>query len=122
MVALEKAGKESSDEYGEILQRELYTRYICRLNPWPEGLQHSFAVANGIIYNQMQGPNEFVITGNLKSWDRWADLHRITVPTLVMGARHDEMNPQSVEREATLIPGTRFFMSETGSHLAMWDD
>lgn len=122
LAALEKAGKDGSDEYGEILQRELYTRYICRLQPWPAGLQHSFSVANGTIYNQMQGPNEFVITGNLKTWDRWADLHRITTPTLVMGARYDEMNPKSIAREADLIPGSRLFISETGSHLAMWDD
>ncbi|WP_343617066.1 proline iminopeptidase-family hydrolase [Novosphingobium sp.] len=122
LATLEKAGKADSDEYGSILQRELYTRYICRLSPWPSGLQHSFDVANGTIYNQMQGPNEFVITGNLKGWDRWSDLPRITTPTLVMGARYDEMNPKSIEREANLIPHAQLFMSENGSHLAMWDD
>ncbi|MBS7553134.1 proline iminopeptidase, partial [Ancylobacter dichloromethanicus] len=42
--------------------------------------------------------------------------------TLVMGARYDEMNPESERREAALIPAARLFMSETGSHLAMWDD
>lgn len=122
LSALEEAGKSGSEEYGALLQKYLYTRYICRLDPWPAGLQHSFEVANGTIYNQMQGPNEFVITGNLKNWDRWGDLHKIKTPSLVMGARFDEMNPKSVEREAKLIPDARLFMSETGSHLAMWDD
>lgn len=69
LAALEQAGKADSDAYGEILQKQLYTRYICRLDPWPLPLQHSFRVANSVIYNQMQGPNEFVITGNLKTWN-----------------------------------------------------
>jgi proline iminopeptidase len=122
LYRLEAAGLQASDEYGAILQNELYSRYICRLNPWPAGLQRSFAIANGTIYNQMQGPNEFTITGNLKDWDRWADLPRLAVPTLVTGARYDEMNPESIRREAALIPGALLFVSETGSHLAMWDD
>jgi proline iminopeptidase len=122
LTALEKSGRSGSDKYSEILQKELYTRYICRLSPWPAGLIHSFEVANNVIYNTMQGPNEFVITGNLSTWDRWADLPRISTPTLVMGARYDEMNPRSIEREAKSIPGAELFMSQTGSHLAMWDD
>jgi len=122
LEALETTGQSGSEEYARILEKELYTRYICRLDPWPKDLQHSFAVANGVIYNQMQGPNEFVITGNLKDWNRWTDLPNIRVPTLVMGARYDEMNPDSVRREAALIPSSTLFMSETGSHLAMWDD
>ena len=39
-----------------------------------------------------------------------------------MGAKYDEMNPESIRREATLIPGAKLFMSDTGSHLSMWDD
>jgi len=29
------------------------------------------------VYNAMQGPSEFVPTGNLKAWDRWKMLHAI---------------------------------------------
>lgn len=122
LEALERAGAASGDEYEGILEKELYSRYICRLSPWPRDVQHSFSVANTLIYNQMQGPNEFIITGNLKNWDRWRDLPKIKVPTLVMGARYDEMNPESVRREAALIPNSKLFMSDTGSHLSMWDD
>ncbi|MET3722567.1 proline iminopeptidase-family hydrolase [Sphingomonas trueperi] len=122
LAALEAAGEQGGEAYGKILQDELYTRYICRLKPWPAPLTHSFEVANGTIYNQMQGPNEFVVTGNLRNWDRWHDLPNLQVPTLVMGARYDEMNPKSIEREARLIPGAELFLSKTGSHLTMWDD
>ncbi|SDA24826.1 proline iminopeptidase [Sphingomonas sp. NFR15] len=122
LETLEKAGQQGGDEYSGIIQRELYARYICRLDPWPEPVLRSLGGINPVIYNQMQGPDEFTLTGNLRDWDRWADLPRIRTPTLVMGARYDEMDPQSIRREAQLIPHSSLFISETGSHLAMWDD
>jgi proline iminopeptidase len=85
-------------------------------------VQRSLGGINTVIYNQMQGPDEFTLTGNLMNWDRWADLSRIQTRTLVMGARNDEMNPDSIRREADLISQSSLFISETGSHLAMWDD
>ena len=122
LAALEAANAQSGDEYGTIVREQLYSRYVCRLAPWPAALLRSLAGMNAGIYNQMQGPDEFTLTGNLKDWDRWADLKRIATPTLVMGARFDEMNPNSIRREARLIRGASLFMSDSGSHLAMWDD
>ncbi|MFC0576958.1 proline iminopeptidase-family hydrolase [Paraburkholderia solisilvae] len=122
MSALERKGKTDANEYQHLVMQYLYHVYICRSNPWPVSVQHCFAGVNEQIYSTMQGPNEFVVTGNLKEWDRWASLPRISTPTLVMGARYDEMDPASEQREAFAIPHAEFFMSETGSHLAMWDD
>ena len=122
LEALERAGKRDSEEYGAIVQGELYPRHVCRIQPFPEPVQRAFANVNAKIYNQMQGADEFIVSGNLKDWDRWKDLPRIKVPTLVMGARYDEMNPDSVRREAALIPGAKVFISDTGSHMTMWDD
>jgi proline iminopeptidase len=70
----------------------------------------------------MQGPNEFVITGTFKDWDRWADLEQITVPTLVIGGRHDTMNPADIEHMGELIPNATVGICENGSHMSMWDD
>jgi proline iminopeptidase len=120
--ALENAGRRESEEYSTIVADELYPRHICRVQPFPEPVQRTFQKANVKIYNQMQGADEFVVSGNLKGWDRWRDLPRIRTPVLVMGARYDEMNPDSVRREARLIPGAQLFISDTGSHLTMWDD
>ncbi|WP_244471593.1 proline iminopeptidase-family hydrolase [Methylobacterium sp. ARG-1] len=122
LTALEAAGLGDSEAYADLVQRELYSRYICRLDPWPSPIQRSLSGLNTDIYRQLQGPNEFTPTGELKEWDRWADLHRIATPTLVIGARYDEMNPESARREARLIPNAELFLSDTGSHLAMWDD
>jgi proline iminopeptidase len=43
----------------------------------------------------MQGPSELGISvdATLADWDRTADLASIDVPTLVIGATHDTMDP-----------------------------
>ena len=42
----------------------------------------------------------------MKGWDRWADLPKIKVKTLTMGARYDEMDPilhaQNIDAERAL--------------------
>jgi proline iminopeptidase len=83
---------------------------------------NAFNHANLHIYNVMQGPNEFSITGNFKDWDRWTDLPKIKTKTLVMGAKYDEMDPEQIRREGRLIPNAQTWISERGSHLCMWDD
>jgi proline iminopeptidase len=58
----------------------------------------------------------------MKGWDRWADLPKIKVRTLTMGARYDEMDPEDMRKMATLLPQGEAWISETGSHFAMYDD
>jgi proline iminopeptidase len=81
-----------------------------------------FRHMNQQVYNTMQGPNEFVITGNFKDWNRWNDLARINVHTLVIGAQHDTMSADDLRRMGALIPNSRVAICERGSHLAMYDD
>ena len=109
-------------EYQQVIMEVLYKRHVCRLDPWPDPVQRAFKHVNEQVYNTMQGNNEFVVTGNFKDWDRWADLPKIKVPTLVIGAKYDEMNPDDIRREGSLIPRSRVLICENGSHLAMWDD
>lgn len=118
----EAAGKYDAPEYQAIIMRELYKRHVCRLDEWPEPVNRAFSKINGEIYNLMQGPNEVVITGNFRNWDAWDRLPKIRTPTLVMGARYDEMDPEQMRKVASLIPGAKLFISERGSHLTMYDD
>jgi proline iminopeptidase len=101
---------------------QVYTRHLCRLDPWPDPVARTFKHLAAPVYNTMQGPNEFVVTGTFKDWDRWKDLPEIRVPTLLMGARYDEMNPEDIRKMGRLIPRSRVVICENGSHLAMWDD
>ena len=70
----------------------------------------------------MQGPSELGLSGSLIDWDRSADLHRITVPTLVIGATHDTMDPAYMAWMASQFPDGRYHHCPDGSHMAMWDD
>jgi proline iminopeptidase len=70
----------------------------------------------------LQGPTEFIITGTFKNWERCADLPRIHTRVLVLGAQYDEMSPEELEKMAKLIPDARAWISDKGSHLAMYDD
>lgn len=121
MKRYEAAGDLDNPEYQEPLTR-LYNEHICRVVPWPEPVQRMFGHLALPVYNTMQGPNEFVIVGNFKDWDRWGDLHRITVPTLLSVGRHDSMNPADIEEMGRRIPNSRVSVCESGSHLSMWDD
>jgi proline iminopeptidase len=121
LQALEAAGAADGPEYEEILMTQLYPQVICRTVPWPDAVNRVFRHANVKIYNQMQGKNEFVVTGNLKDWERWDRLHEITVRTLTIGARHDEMDPADMQKMASMMPRGTSVICQEGSHLCMWD-
>ena len=52
----------------------------------------------------MQGPSEMGASGILLEWDRTADLEKIAVPTLVIGAEHDTMDPTFMEMMSRQFP------------------
>jgi proline iminopeptidase len=70
----------------------------------------------------MQGPNDFCVTGNLKSWDRWKDLNKIKIPTLLMGAAHDVIDLNDIYTMGKLINNSKIFISQNGSHITFYDD
>jgi proline iminopeptidase len=49
-------------------------------------------------------------------------LASIEVPTLVIGARYDSMDPAHMEMMAGQLPKGRYLHCPNGSHLAMYDD
>ncbi len=118
----EKKGEYQAPEYQETLFTKVYTRYLCRLDPWPDPVSRTFKHFNDKVYNTMQGPNEFVITGNFKDWDRWKDLANIHVPTLLISGRYDTMNPEDMKREGKLLPRSRVVLCQKGSHMSLYDD
>ena len=85
-------------------------------------MTRSFRLMNEKIYEQMQGKSEFLVTGNLKNWERWDRLHEIKTRALTIGAKYDEMDPDDMKRMAALMPNARFAYCPNGSHLCMWDD
>ncbi|MFI5153244.1 MAG: proline iminopeptidase-family hydrolase [Chitinophagales bacterium] len=122
--SLDKLKLYNSPDYQNLLMTKLYAHTICQLPPenWPEPIMRAFKKANQSIYIQMQGVDEFHITGNFKNWEFWDRLPNIKVPTLVIGGMFDEMNPEDMKKEGRLIPNSRTFLCPNGSHMSMYDD
>ena len=122
--SLDKLKQYSSAQYNDLMMGKLYTQVICRipLEQWPEPLMRAFKKLNPVIYQQMQGVDEFHVTGNFKDWEFWDRLPDIKIPVLVLGGMKDEMNPEGMKREGQLLPNSRTYLCPNGSHLSMYDD
>jgi proline iminopeptidase len=124
--ALESAGEIEDPRYMELLYEHYYVHHILRMpvEDWPNPVQRAFAAINPAIYVSMQGPSELGISQDAKlaQWSRFDDLSSIEVPTLVIGARHDTMDPTHLEEMAERLPRGQYLYCPRGSHLAMYDD
>jgi proline iminopeptidase len=124
--ALEAKGETENPKYMELLMEHHYVHHVLRMPPehWPDPVERTFAHINPAIYVSMQGPSELGISAgaSLAQWDRAADLASIRVPTLVIGARHDTMDPGHMGMMAHRLPRGRYLHCPDGSHLAMYDD
>ncbi len=108
--------------YQALLDKYFYPEHLMRLKDYPEPANRGYNHCNTTIYTQMQGPSEFRGAGNLLHWDRSADLPKIKVPTLTIGAKFDTMDPEYMRWMSTQVQHGSFVYCPNGSHSAMWDD
>jgi proline iminopeptidase len=100
-----------------------YRSFVCRLDPWPTELQYSLEMTQKRpVYLEMNGPNEFTITGTIRDVDITAQLPTISVPTLVLGGRYDEVTPRVAEQIRQAIPGARRVEFEHSAHVPFWEE
>ncbi len=119
---LESKGQYDNPRYMELLIPNFYHQHMCRLDEWPDGVNRTMKHVNYEIYLMMQGPSEFGASGRLVNWDIRDRLKEIAVPTLMVGAKHDTMDPKAMEAQSKLVQKGRYLYCPNGSHLAMWDD
>lgn len=121
---IEAKGQYASSRYMALLLPNFYAKHVCRLplDQWPEPMTRALNQTNQSLYVTMQGPSEFGIAGNLVNWDRKADLPKIAVPTLTIGAQYDTMDPNHMKWMATQLPNGSYLYCPNGSHMAMYDD
>ena len=112
----EEAGFTACPEYQAAILG-FYREHVCRLTPWPVGLERSFAEAGYAVYSHMNGPSEFTVTGTLKTWDIMGRLGEIEVPALLVGGRYDECRPAHLEEMHRRIAGSQLAIIENASHL-----
>jgi proline iminopeptidase len=126
IMSLEEKGEIENPRYMELLGEQHYIHHVLRMpeQDWPDPVQRGFAHINPAIYVSMQGPSELGIsaTAKLAHWDRSGDLASIEVPTLVIGARYDTMDPAHMEMMASRFPAGSYLYCPNGSHLSMYDD
>ena len=126
VLALEEKGAIEDPRYMELLNAHYYTEHTIRMpvDEWPEPVQRGFAHINPKIYVPLQGPSEMGMSPDAKlaQWNRFEDLDRLAMPTLVIGARYDTMDPAHMEAMAERLPQGTYLYCPEGSHLAMYDD
>jgi proline iminopeptidase len=122
--ALEAAEDYQNPRYMDLLMQHHYVHHVLRrpVADWPDSAARAFRHLNPKVYIPMQGPSELGASGKLVNWDRSADLGRIVVPTLTIGARHDTMDPAYMARMARAVQQGRYLDCPDGSHMAMFDD
>jgi len=121
---LEAADRTEDPRYMELLMPQHYEKHVLRMPAaeWPDPVNRGFGHINKDIYVPMQGPSELGVAGKLLNWDRSNDLDKITVPTLVVGAQYDTMDPVHMETMAHKVKHGRYLYCPNGSHMAMYDD
>ena len=98
-----------------------YRRHLCRLPVWPHEVVRTLE-QTGVVYQVMNGPNEFTITGRIRDWDVTDRLERIHIPTLITVGRYDEVTPRVAGEIHRGIRGSRLVRFERSSHLAFWEE
>jgi proline iminopeptidase len=122
--AIEARKDYGNPRYMELLIPAHYERHLLRLPAvqWPDPVNRALKHVNPAIYIPMQGPSELGASGKLVNWDRTADLKGIAVPTLVIGAQHDTMDPEHMKWLAGAVAKGRYLYLPNGSHMSMYDD
>jgi proline iminopeptidase len=100
---------------------EFYGKYVY-MRPVKADLDSLFQTANQAVYNYMQGPSEFTITGTLKKYDVTSQLGAIKVPVLYTAGEFDEVGPDVVRGFAKKTPGSRFELIPNSAHITTWDN
>jgi proline iminopeptidase len=127
IMEIEKRKDFDNPRYEELLTPNFYQQHICRLDPWPEPVVRCFTHLNSMkvpkqIYVMMQGPSEFGASGRLVNWNIKDKLKEIKIPTLMVGAKYDTMDPKAMEDQSKMVQRGRYLFCPNGSHMCMWDD
>ncbi len=117
LLSHEAAGTTDAPEYVAAVN-VFYASHVCRI-PMPQNVLDSFEQleAEPTVYHTMNGPSEFHVIGTLKDWDILQELHKISIPTLLVSGQYDEATPTMVSEIHQLIPGSTWELFPESSHM-----
>jgi len=126
LMDLEARNDFANPRYMELLMEHYYTEHLLRMpvEKWPQSVNLAFRHMNPEVYVYMQGPSEFGMYGDatLREWDISGELPRLSIPTLVIGATYDTMDPAHMEWMSGQVQNGRYLLCPNGSHLSQYDD
>jgi len=118
LLELERAKEYAAPEYARLVQN-FDDLHFCRADPKPPEFEASLRNAiNSPCVPAMVG-NGLSIDGNLKHWDRRADLPAIDMPTLIVTGEFDEVTRDCQQTLREAIAGSSLAIMPRCSHMAM---
>ena len=122
--ALEAAQDYDNPRYGALVFQHFYLQHMLRMpaGAWPEPMGRMTGHINWAIRHHMNGRSALRHGGELARWDRTADLPKIVVPTLTIGATYDYQDPAHIEWMAGQVQHGRYLHCPNGSHTPLYDD
>ncbi|KAJ6514198.1 proline-specific peptidase [Mycena vitilis] len=119
----ELAGTTDSAEYQAGIQ-QFNEKHLCRLQPWPQDLLNAFEAleADATVYSTMIGPSEFNITGTMKDWTVVDEIHKISVPTLLLNGRYDDAQDVGVVPFFEKIAAVKWVQFAESSHMPFFEE
>ncbi|MBH8560877.1 hypothetical protein I8748_01560 [Nostoc sp. CENA67] len=81
--------------------------FLCRLDPWPSCLTRAYSKVG----------TEFRGAGKIIDWNIEDRLSEISVPTLLLSGRYDEVTPACIETVHQGISGSKWVLFENSSHM-----
>jgi len=116
----------NNTEYLGLIEEYYYPKHVLRIKPseWPNPVVRAFSNLNYPLYLKIQGPSEFGVVGDavLKNWDRTSDLNKIKIPTLMIGAEYDTMDPKAMKKMSEYVQNGEYLHCPNGSHMSLYDD
>jgi len=103
----------------QLAMKEFYDRHLCRMKVWPECLMRSVSnLDNNQVYDTINGPNEFTTIGNLRYWDRTADLAKVKTPVFITCGRYDELGPVCARAMKSRLSNAKMKVFGNSAHVA----
>lgn len=121
MLRREAEGTMDHPEYIAALEI-LSWRHVHRMEALPAPFRRSMDGIQMNIYGHMWGASEFQCTGNLKDWDRVADLERIEAPVLIIVGEHDELTPACANRMHQNLPNSELHVIPNAAHMTSFEE
>ncbi len=117
---LEASGNLASPLYRAICTL-FYARHSSR-RAYLAGERQAPEEVNMQVQTALWGAAEFSATGELATWDRLPDLHRVAVPALVLVGAHDYLTPRSAGLLRAALPDARLVLFPESCHAPYLDE